>query len=115
MEGITLISRCAEPVRTVEGSVIVDCDDAGIIGIEIIGYSHLSGTSPCADDILAGAENLVSLGCDAESDVVTIQVRFGENKSQKSVLAVMGFDDKSRLVYVSIPDRIGTDGAAASL
>lgn len=89
--------------RFAKEPVVVDCEDENILGIEIIGYSSISGRLPESADFQWLSQEVVSVGCDREEDVLTVEVAHGINTGQKSVDAVFGFDDDGRLVSLALP------------
>jgi uncharacterized protein YuzE len=84
-------------------SLIVDYDDdESIIGIEIVGYSYISGRPLAETDFAWLKHQVISLGCDAESDVLSLQIGFGNNAGQKKLMASFGFDVDGRLLSLII-------------
>ncbi len=103
MEAINFYFAGHEVTRFVTDSLIVDYDDEeSIIGIEIIGYSYISGRPLAEADFVWLKNQVISLGCDSESDVLSLHVRFGNNAGQKKLMAIFGFDVDGRLLSLSI-------------
>lgn len=99
--------RCKDesPVRFEDEKVIVDYDEAGsIIAVEILGYSYISGRLPAESDLVWLKDQVLSLGCDEELDVLTLQTAYETNAGQKSVRAIFGFDTGGRLLSLTIPE-----------
>src|SRR5687768_12169601 len=98
--------RCEDgsPVRFENENVIVDYDETGsIIAVEILGYSYISGKPPTESDLVWLKGKVLSLSCDEELDVLTLQAANETNAGQKSVQAIFGFDAESRLLSLTIP------------
>jgi hypothetical protein len=71
-------------VRFIRDFLIVDYDDEGIIiGAEVVGCSYLSGRPPIEGDMIWLKSQVIALGCDIESDTLSIQIGFGNNFGQK--------------------------------
>jgi len=87
----------------VDGAVVVDLSDDEILGVEIIGYSGISGRPPVAEDVEWMQTMVNSVGVYEDDDVLSIRVRTGPNTGQKELVARFGFDESGRLVYISMP------------
>ena len=99
--------RCEDesPVRFDNEKVIVDYDEVGsIITVEILGYSYISGRSPAESDLVWLKRKVLSLSCDEELDVLTLQTAYETNVGQRSVQATVGFDIDGRLLSLTIQE-----------
>jgi uncharacterized protein YuzE len=103
MEAINFHLAGHKATRFVTDSLVVDYDDdQSIVGIEIVGYSCISGRPLAEADFAWLKHQVISLGCDSESDVLSLNIRFGNNVGQKKLMASFGFDVDGRLLSLSI-------------
>ncbi|WP_157836439.1 MULTISPECIES: hypothetical protein [Xanthomonas] len=89
--------------KSVVGTAVLDLgDDGGILNIEVYGLSHLIGRAPTSDEIAWMKNEVVDAFFSEEDDVLSVVVGFGENRRQRSSLAIFGFSEFDQLVSFSI-------------
>lgn len=107
MRDVFLFKKGGEVSKFVCGSVIVDCGAEEVLGVEVIGYSILSGRISSLSDFDWLCEKVISVNYDAEVDVLSFQIVFGVNITQRSGEGLFGFDECGRLVSFRFIDPCG--------